>query len=121
NFIDRDTFRLFGCDANVPTFLYDYPQAVKDGFLVDFSLYQAHTSFQRKGIKGVDLSEEDRNALIEQGIDPDALDYAGTEIEVDVSNKDTGHGDADSMSPVKDLAEEADIKGYFVNLPRLHE
>jgi type I restriction enzyme, R subunit len=89
NFIDRDTFRLFGCDANAPTFLYDYPQAVKEGFLVDFSLYQAHTSFQRKGIKGVDLSEEDRNALAEQGIDPDSLDYAGTEIEVEVSNKDT--------------------------------
>src|SRR5207248_9491238 len=50
---------------------------------------QAHTGFQRKGIKGVDLSEEDRNALIEQGIDPDSLDYAGTELEVDVSNKDT--------------------------------
>jgi type I restriction enzyme, R subunit len=89
NFIDRDTFRLFGCDANVPTFLFDYPQAVKEGFLVDFSLYQAHTSFQRKGIKGVDLSEEDRNALAEQGIDPDSLDYAGTEIEVEVSNRDT--------------------------------
>jgi type I restriction enzyme R subunit len=89
NFIDRDTFRLFGCDANLPTFLYDYPQAVKEGFLVDFSLYQAHTSFQREGIKGVDLSEEDRNALAEQGIDPDSLDYEGTEIEVEVSNKDT--------------------------------
>src|SRR5207302_3003323 len=89
NFIDRDTFRLFGCDANVPTFLYDYPQAVKDHFLVDFTLYQAHTSFQRKGIKGVDLNEEDRNALAEQGIDPDSLDYAGTEIEVEVSNRDT--------------------------------
>ena len=89
NFIDRDTFRLFGCDANAPTFLYDYPQAVKEGFLVDFSLYQAQTGFQRKGIKGVDLSEEDRNALVEQGIDPDGLDYSGTEIEIDVSNKDT--------------------------------
>jgi type I restriction enzyme R subunit len=89
NFIDRDTFRLFGCDANVPTFLYDYPQAVKEGFLDDFTLYQAHTSFQRKGIKGVDLSEEDRNALVEQGIDPDSLNYEGTDIEVEVSNKDT--------------------------------
>jgi hypothetical protein len=63
---------------------------VKERFLVVFSLYQAHTSFQRKGIKGVDLSEEDRNALVEQGIDPDSLDYAGgTEIEVEVSNRDT--------------------------------
>jgi type I restriction enzyme, R subunit len=35
------------------------------------------------------LSEEDRNALIEQGLDPDAIDYAGTELEVLVSNRDT--------------------------------
>ena len=89
NFLDRDTFRLFHCEGNTPTFLYDYPQAVKEGFLVDFSLYQAQTGFQRQGIKGVDLSEEDRNGLIEQGIDPDDLDYGGTEIEVEVSNKDT--------------------------------
>src|SRR5205085_4455905 len=89
SFIERDTFRLFGCDANAPTFLYDYPQAVRDGFLVDFSLYQAQTGFQRKGIKGIDLSEEDRNSLAEQGIDPDTLDYEGTKIEIEVSNKDT--------------------------------
>jgi type I restriction enzyme R subunit len=89
NFIDRDTFRVFGCDTKTPTFLYEYPLAVKEKFLVDFSLYQAQTGFQRKGIKGVDLTEEDRNALIEQGIDPDTLDYSGSEIEVEVSNKDT--------------------------------
>jgi type I restriction enzyme R subunit len=89
NFLDRDTFRVFNCDANTPTFLYEYPQAVKDGFLVDFSLYQAQTGFQRKGIRGVDLTEEDRNALIEQGIDPDSIDYAGTDIEIEVSNEDT--------------------------------
>ena len=89
NFIDRDTFRVFGCDSKAPTFLYEYPVAVKEKYLVDFSLYQAQTGFQRKGIKGVDLTEEDRNALIEQGIDPDALDYSGSEIEVEISNKDT--------------------------------
>jgi len=89
NFIERDTFRVFHCDNSTPTFLYEYQQAVKDGFLVDFALYQARTGFQRKGIKGADLTEEDRNALIEQGIDPDAIDYAGTEIEIEVSNEDT--------------------------------
>ena len=72
NFIDRDTFRFSMRCQSAPTFLYTFKQAVNEGFLVDFSLYQAHTGFQRKGIKGVDLSEEDRNALIEQGIDPDA-------------------------------------------------
>ena len=89
NFIDRDTFRIFHCENNTPTFLYEYKDAVKDEFLVDFILRQAQTGFQRKGIKGVDLTEEERNALIEQGIDPDTIDYSGTDIEVDVSNKDT--------------------------------
>src|SRR6266567_234713 len=89
NFIDRDTFRIFDCADQTPTFLYTFKQAVNEKHLVNFSLYQAHTGFQRKGIKGVDLGEEDRNALAEQGIDPDSLDYAGTEIEVEVSNKDT--------------------------------
>jgi type I restriction enzyme R subunit len=89
NFIDRDTFRIFDCANQTPTYLYTFKDAVKEGHLVDFSVYKAQTGFQRKGIKGVDLTEEDRNALIDQGIDPDALDYEGTDIEIDVSNKDT--------------------------------
>ncbi|MBZ5686706.1 MAG: DEAD/DEAH box helicase family protein [Acidobacteriia bacterium] len=89
DFIDRDTFRVFNCPDKAPTSLYTYADAVREKNLVDFSLYQAQTGFQRKGIKGVDLDEEDRNALIEQGLDPDDIDYSGTEIEVEVSNKDT--------------------------------
>jgi type I restriction enzyme R subunit len=88
-FIDRDTFRVFDCRDQTPTFLYTYEQAIKDGHLVDFDVYQAQTGFQRDGIKGATLSEEDRNALIEQGLDPDAIDYAGTDLEVLVTNKDT--------------------------------
>ncbi len=88
-FIERDTFRVFDCRDQTPTFLYTYEQAIKDRYLVDFDVYQAHTGFQRDGIRGASLSEEDRNALIEQGIDPDALDYSGTDLEVLVSNKDT--------------------------------
>jgi len=88
-FIDRDTFRTFDCRDQAPTFLYTYEQAIADKRLVNFRLYQAQTSFQRDGIKGVNLSDEDRNSLIEQGIDPDQIDYGGTDIEVLVSNKDT--------------------------------
>lgn len=89
HFIDRDTFRVFDCADTSPTFLYTFEQAVKDRHLVNFSLYQAQTGFQRKGIKGADLTEEDRNALVEQGLDPDQLDYSGTDLEVLVSNRDT--------------------------------
>jgi len=89
NFIDRDTFRTFDCRDQAPTFLYTYLQAIAEKRLVDFRLYQAQTGFQRQGIRGVNLSEEDRSSLMEQGIDPDQIDYAGTEIEVLVSNRDT--------------------------------
>jgi type I restriction enzyme R subunit len=89
SFIDRNTFLEFDCPNNIPTFLYSYQEAIDDGYLVDYDLYIAHTKFQRKGIKGVDLSEEEHNSLIEQGRDPDAIDYSGTDIERSVSNKDT--------------------------------
>lgn len=88
-FIDRNTFLEFECYDAKPTFLYGYEEAVRDGYLVDFELYAAQTRFQRKGIKGVDLTEEERNSLIEQGLDPDEIDYSGTDLEKRVSNKDT--------------------------------
>ena len=89
DFIERDTFRAFDCNDKKPTFLYTYEQAVDDKVLVDYVTYQAQTKFQRKGIRGVDLTEEERNVLIEQGHDPDALDFSGTDLEKKVSNKDT--------------------------------
>jgi type I restriction enzyme R subunit len=89
NFIERDTFLTFGCRNQTPTFLYTYEQAVAGHRLVDFRLYQAQTGFQRAGIKGADLDDEEKDLLIAQGIDPDTVDYSGTDIEVLVSNKDT--------------------------------
>ena len=89
DFVDRDTFLLFDCPDNIPTFCYPYKQAIDDKILVDYSLYKAQTNFQREGIIGNELSEEAQNALIEQGLDPDTIYFAGTEIEKKVSDKDT--------------------------------
>ena len=88
-FIDRNTFLEFDCHDGTPTFLYEYEDAIRDGYLVGYSLYAARTRFQRRGIRGVDLSEEERNALIEHGLDPDDIDYSGTDLEKRVSNRDT--------------------------------
>lgn len=88
-FIDRDTFRTFDCAEGIPTYLYTYEQAIQDGYLVDYSLYAARTRFQNLGIHGIELSEEQRNNLIEQGIEPDDIDFSGTQLEKDVSNRDT--------------------------------
>jgi type I restriction enzyme, R subunit len=89
DFIDRNTFLAFECYDGLPTFLYSYEQAIADDYLVDYVPYVARTKYQRTGIRGEDLSEEERNLLIEQGIDPDELDYSGTDLEVKVTNRDT--------------------------------
>lgn len=87
--VARNTFNVFGCEDKAPSFNYTYQEAVAEKYLVDFSLYKAQTGFQRDGIKGAELSEEDKNALIEQGFDPDEIDFEGSELEKVVSNVDT--------------------------------
>jgi type I site-specific restriction endonuclease len=89
NYINRDTFLAFDCTDGKPTYLYTYEQAIDDAYLVDYGLYSARTKFQRQGIHGVDLTEEERNALIEKGLAPDDINYEGTELEREVSNRDT--------------------------------
>ena len=88
-FIDRDTMKFFDCEGRVPTYLYTFDEAVKENYLADFNVYAAQTKFQRKGIKGVDLSEEDKESLRSRGIDPEDIDYEGTDLERKVTNKDT--------------------------------
>jgi len=56
DFIERDTFKHFGCENNVPIFNYSYEHALKDRCLVDFRPpYAAKTNFQIKGIRGQEL------------------------------------------------------------------
>lgn len=87
--IERDTFKFFDCEGKTPTFLYTFDEAVQDEYLVDYNVYSAQTRFQRRGIKGVDLTEEEKESLREKGIDPDNLDFEGTDLERKVTNKDT--------------------------------
>ena len=89
NFIERDTFRFFDCDGVTPTFLYDYDTAVKENYLADYNVYSAQTKFQRKGIKFVDLTEDDKQTLIDNGLDPEDINFEGTDLERKVTNNDT--------------------------------
>ena len=47
------------------------------------------TKFQMEGIHGDEISEDEREELISQGIDPDELDFEGTELERKVTNHGT--------------------------------
>ena len=89
--VDRDTFRFFGCDDQAPTALYSYEEAVRDGILCDFrkNIMGAQTHFQIEGVKPTDLSETERNRLIELGIDPDEIDFDGSALEKKIAVKGT--------------------------------
>jgi type I restriction enzyme R subunit len=87
--IERDTFKFFECEGKSPTFLYPFEDAVRDEYLVDYNVYSAQTRFQRRGIKYIDLSEEEKEILREKGIDPEELNFEGTDLERKVTNKDT--------------------------------
>jgi type I restriction enzyme R subunit len=89
DFIDRNTFDFFGCADKTPTFSYEFEQAVADGYLTPFEVYHARTAIQLEGIHGADLAPEVQAELIEQGIDPEDLDFAGTDLERRVTNKET--------------------------------
>lgn len=85
--IDRNTFRFFDCEGGVPTALYDYDEAVADGILCDFRKHVlgARTHFQIEGITKEDLSRDQIVELQEKGIDPEDINFEGTEIEKKVA------------------------------------
>ncbi len=57
--IDHNTFELFGCSNEDPTFLYELHQAVPN-YLSPYKNIDITTDFLRDGIKYKDLSEEDK-------------------------------------------------------------
>lgn len=82
-FIERNTFRFFECTEGHPTALYDYEKAVKDEVLVDFKkhIFGSQTHFQIEGIKKSDLTQDDKDDLLRQGVDEDDVNFEGTDIE----------------------------------------
>ncbi len=58
--IDKNTYKIFELQDNVPTYSYEYEEAVRDGFLVDYHTIECSTDFIKNGIKYSDLSEEDK-------------------------------------------------------------
>ena len=87
--ISRSTCRLFGCDFKHPTANYPLDRAVEEGYLVPYEVVKHTTKFLRNGIKGHALSAEELAQLEEQGIDPNTLDFDGSEIDRAIYNKDT--------------------------------
>jgi len=74
----RDTFDLFDCQGREPTIKYDYDEAKRDGVLVPYDAQIISTKVLELGIKGMDLDNELRTALMKQEEDPDHFEAPGS-------------------------------------------
>ena len=86
--VDRDTFRFFDCE-DTPTYLYEFDDAVQDGWLVPFRVHSSQTHFQIEGIKPKDIPETIKKELSDKGIEEEDIDFEGTDIERKVIVKGT--------------------------------
>jgi type I restriction enzyme R subunit len=89
--IDHDTFKIFECDANDPSFAYTYEEAVnhEPPFLCDFEVLKVRSKFQLEGIKGSVLPAPVQKQLVIEGLDVEEIDFEGTDLERKVSNSGT--------------------------------
>src|SRR5256885_11078283 len=88
-FVLRDTYRIFDCEVEDPTFNYDYREAVEQGYLVPFEVESHTTFFLREGIKYSKMSPEQREQLEAEGGDPTLVEHDPDEVDRLVFNKDT--------------------------------
>lgn len=89
DFVTRNTFRLFDCEDQLPTANYDLEQAVRDGHLTPFEVFEHTTEFLREGIRLETLTKEQIEQLEEQGEDPSQYDFSSEQVDKVIYNKDT--------------------------------
>ena len=67
--VDKNTYKFFQLENNVPTFVYEYDEAVKQKYLVDYHTISTTTKFIERGIKYSELKEdrEEYENLFEEG------------------------------------------------------
>lgn len=87
--VDRDTFRFFECFDGKPTYLYEFDDAVEEGWLVPFRVHSSQTHFQIEGIKPQDVPDAIKDELAEKGIAEEEINFEGTDIERKVIVKGT--------------------------------
>jgi type I restriction enzyme R subunit len=89
--IEHDTFKLFDCDANDPTFAYTFEEAIshQPPWLSDFEVLKVRSKFQLEGIKGGVLPGAVQRKLVAEGKDPAEIDFEGSDLERKVTNSGT--------------------------------
>lgn len=98
--VDKSTYDVFELETGEPNFSYEFSEAVKDGYLVDYTTISRTTQRLREGIKYNTLTDEEKEQLeqvweyekAKNALDPDAeyhRDIESNEIFKYIFNLDT--------------------------------
>ncbi|STA93521.1 DEAD/DEAH box helicase family protein [Clostridium cochlearium] len=91
DFIERNTFDLFNCEDEDPTFNFSIDEAWNHipPYLIEPRVIDATTDFLRKGIKYSQMTEEQRRQVDDEGYDGDEIEFDKNALEKKITNKDT--------------------------------
>ncbi|HBJ2623660.1 DUF4145 domain-containing protein [Clostridium botulinum] len=91
DFIERNTFDLFNCDTEDPTFNFSVDEAWSHipPYLIEPRVIDSTTDFLRKGIKYSQMTEEQRRQVDEEGYDGNEIEFSKDALEKKITNKDT--------------------------------
>lgn len=86
--VTHDTFALFDCPTHDPTFAYGFDEAIAHDppYLCDFEVLKVRSKFQVDGIRGPALDSDQQEQLVIEGMDPESIDFEGTDLEQKVTN-----------------------------------
>ncbi len=91
NYITHDTYKMFNCEEDVPTFFFGYQEAIDHvpPYLCHYEALEHSTQFLRDGIRYKELSEAQRRELEDQLEDPEEVSIDKNELNKTIFNKDT--------------------------------
>lgn len=78
---NKSTYDTFQLENGKPDFAYELEAAIRDKYLVGFSVEDKTTDKMRRGIRYDDLTEEEKASFEDTFADDDSIDFTGTEIE----------------------------------------
>ena len=90
--IERSTYSLFDLEEGLPTFHYEMEEAVRDHYLVGYTVLDRTTKFLKQGVKYSELSKEEQEDYENQFETPEGelpSELSGAEFFNKIYNKNT--------------------------------
>lgn len=90
-YVERNTYKLFGCSDQDPTFNYEYQEAVRNDppYVVPFEVITVTTKFLREGIKYKQMTREQQEQLEADVDSAHEIDFDKEKIDKHIFNRDT--------------------------------